>query len=301
MKYLSVLLGPPVITSDNRDRTSQYGKFGENTEVYVNVYSIPKYSSISWYIGNTQLVSNKYVTKDEPAIVKDMFHGVEVQLVGYRAPPDYVIYRRRIYKLFLYVFIIVVSIGFEVILDLSKDAFVSDIQQKQTSKTYESLGTKNAVDVYDDLDNRKGLPSSKPSVDHYEAFSAKDKPNIYEELENKQVDSLEESTGRSTYFLRFNNKKRVRHLNENSETDVNILTDKDFQHSRDVLSAKKKDLKSKGFGNRKRKADAFTQEEIDHLYDRNLLGTSNPDALTNTVWLNNSMHFCMRSHKNIKT
>ncbi|CAC5368023.1 SAMD8 [Mytilus coruscus] len=65
-----------------------------------------------------------------------------------------------------------------------------------------------------------------------------------------------------------------RHLSEKS--DLNILTDKDFQHSRDVLSAKKKDLKSKVLGNRKIKADAFTEEDIDQLYSRNLLGTNNP-------------------------
>ncbi|CAG2232583.1 unnamed protein product [Mytilus edulis] len=141
----------------------------------------------------------------------------------------------------------------------------------RTGKTYESLGTKNAVDVYDDLNNRKGV------------FFISVRNKKGEEYEPDTLKSIQSSINR--------------HLNENSETDVNILTDKDFQHSRDVLSAKKKDLKSKGFGNRKRKADAFTQEEIDHLYDRNLLGTSNPDALTNTVLLNNSMHFGMRSRQ----
>ncbi|CAC5394845.1 unnamed protein product [Mytilus coruscus] len=73
---------PPVITADNKDNFTQYGKFGKGTKVYVNVYSIPKYSRISWYIGNTQLVSRKYVTEVEPAIVQDVFHGVAVQLDG---------------------------------------------------------------------------------------------------------------------------------------------------------------------------------------------------------------------------
>jgi len=49
-----------------------------------------------------------------------------------------------------------------------------------------------------------------------------------------------------------------RHLTEKTKSKMNILTDKDFQHSRDVLSAKRKQLKTKGFGNRKRKADPFT-------------------------------------------
>ncbi|VDI69601.1 Hypothetical predicted protein, partial [Mytilus galloprovincialis] len=73
---------PPVITADNN--STQYGKFSRSTELKVNVYSIPKYSRINWYIGNTQLVSNKYAIKEEPAMVKDLFHGVKVQLDGYR-------------------------------------------------------------------------------------------------------------------------------------------------------------------------------------------------------------------------
>jgi hypothetical protein len=40
-----------------------------------------------------------------------------------------------------------------------------------------------------------------------------------------------------------------------------------FTHSRDVLSAKRKDLKGKGYGNRKRRADSFTREEILDILD----------------------------------
>lgn len=73
-----------MITADNKDYSTQYGKFGKSTTVYVNVYSIPKYSMASWYIGNTQLVSIKYDSKEETATVKDVFHDVEVKLDGYR-------------------------------------------------------------------------------------------------------------------------------------------------------------------------------------------------------------------------
>ncbi|VDI81381.1 Down syndrome cell adhesion molecule [Mytilus galloprovincialis] len=76
----------PVITIDNN--STQYGKFGKSTELKVNVYSIPKYSRISWYLGNTQLVSNKYAIKEEPAMVKDVFHGVEVELDGAPETPS---------------------------------------------------------------------------------------------------------------------------------------------------------------------------------------------------------------------
>ncbi|CAC5403968.1 unnamed protein product [Mytilus coruscus] len=95
----------PVITADNKDHTRQYGKFGTDTKLYVNVYSIPKYSSIRWYRGKTYLVPNKYVTTEEPIMVTDVFHGVEVQLDGYRVTLtilglqeiDFNIYTLRLY------------------------------------------------------------------------------------------------------------------------------------------------------------------------------------------------------------
>ncbi|CAG2186011.1 IGSF9B [Mytilus edulis] len=83
-KSVDMLLAPPVITADNKDKSTQYGNFGKSTELKVNVYSIPKYSSIRWYRGNMHLISDKYITKEEPVIVKDLFHGVEVQLDGYK-------------------------------------------------------------------------------------------------------------------------------------------------------------------------------------------------------------------------
>jgi hypothetical protein len=62
-----------------------------------------------------------------------------------------------------------------------------------------------------------------------------------------------------------------RYLNE--KRNINILKDKEFQHSRDVIDAKRKELKGKGLGNKKNKADFFTSEEIYSLYRQNLLGT----------------------------
>lgn len=55
---------------------------------------------------------------------------------------------------------------------------------------------------------------------------------------------------------------------------VNILKDKEFQHSRDVVASKRKQLKSYGLGNKRLKADPFSSEEIKSLYEKNLLGAS---------------------------
>ena len=52
----------------------------------------------------------------------------------------------------------------------------------------------------------------------------------------------------------------------------NIIQDDLFKHSRDVLSSKRKALKQSGLGNKRNRADAFTDDEITTLRSRNLLG-----------------------------
>jgi hypothetical protein len=76
------LSAQPIFTNDNR--LTQYGEFGGNVDVNVYVYSIPKYTTLRWYRGNTSVsTSTKYVMSDTSAIVNDTFHGKYVQLDGY--------------------------------------------------------------------------------------------------------------------------------------------------------------------------------------------------------------------------
>ena len=63
----------------------------------------------------------------------------------------------------------------------------------------------------------------------------------------------------------------MRHLHEH-EYPHNIKADPLFKHSRDVLSSKKKGLKQQGKGNKKNRADPFTDEEMTILYEKSLLG-----------------------------
>ena len=39
---------------------------------------------------------------------------------------------------------------------------------------------------------------------------------------------------------------------------------------------------------------ALTDEEVDILYENNMLGVSSAESLLNTVWLNNTIDFGMR-------
>ena len=53
---------------------------------------------------------------------------------------------------------------------------------------------------------------------------------------------------------------------------VNISTDNSFKHSRDVLASKRKSLKQMGLGNKKNRADPFTDDELEILRQKSLLG-----------------------------
>ncbi|XP_067022164.1 uncharacterized protein KIAA1958-like [Acropora muricata] len=73
--------------------------------------------------------------------------------------------------------------------------------------------------------------------------------------------------------------------------------DAEFEQARKALQSKQKDLKQKGKGNTPNASVALTEEEIKLLYDKELLGTSTPEALLNTIWFNNTIHFGLRGCK----
>ena len=67
------------------------------------------------------------------------------------------------------------------------------------------------------------------------------------------------------------------------ECGYSILSDKDFELSRKVLNGRAIQLQQNGKGKRPKKADAFTSEEEDLLWDT-VLGKMNPVSLNYTVF-----------------
>ena len=70
-----------------------------------------------------------------------------------------------------------------------------------------------------------------------------------------------------------------------------------FQLTRDALTAKQKSLKRLGKGNKPMKASPITDDEINILYEKGILGSGNAQALLNTTWLNNCILFGLRGTK----
>ncbi|XP_052063746.1 neural cell adhesion molecule 1-like isoform X2 [Mytilus californianus] len=104
-----------------------------------------------------------------------------------------------------------------------------DVQQKQSSKTYETLGTKDTLNVYDGLDTSKGLTPSKSSLGHYEALGVQDKPNIYSELENQKEEiQLKEQPAEKNILKASNNHKEGRKLNTTQGPKENVYANEVF-------------------------------------------------------------------------
>ena len=76
-----------------------------------------------------------------------------------------------------------------------------------------------------------------------------------------------------------------------------FFKDSDFKKTRDALKAKQKQLKRHGLGNRPKATTALTDDEIEILFEKNLLEISSQQAPLNTVWLNNMIHFGLRGCK----
>ena len=67
-----------------------------------------------------------------------------------------------------------------------------------------------------------------------------------------------------------------------------------FPLTKEALKTQMKLLKKQEKGNKPNRAQPITDSELDILYEANLLGGSSPEALLNSMWFNNSVHFGLR-------
>lgn len=87
-----------------------------------------------------------------------------------------------------------------------------------------------------------------------------------------------------------------RHLKKKNY-GFSIMKDLQFEQARKALQSKQKDLKRKGKGNKPNASAPLNEDDIKVLYEKKLLGTETPDALLNTIWFNNTVHFGLRGCK----
>ena len=70
-----------------------------------------------------------------------------------------------------------------------------------------------------------------------------------------------------------------------------LMKNVQFEQTRKALQSKPRDLKRKGMGNKPNASAALSEEDIQVLFEKDLLGSFTAEALLNTVWFNNIIHF----------
>ena len=107
----------------------------------------------------------------------------------------------------------------------------------------------------------------------------------------KKLDGTEYELGSLTSFQR----SLQRSLNERG-SNVNIIEGDNFKLSREVLSAKRRQLVVEhGKGNKPLAAHELTEAEEDKLLECGEFGTSNPTILQHTLWWIIALHFGFRA------
>ena len=69
------------------------------------------------------------------------------------------------------------------------------------------------------------------------------------------------------------------------------MEDVQFEQTRKTLQSKQRDLKQKDMGNKPNASATLSKEDIQVLFEKDLLGSYTAEALLNTVWFNNIIHF----------
>jgi len=81
---------------------------------------------------------------------------------------------------------------------------------------------------------------------------------------------------------------------------LTILKDSDFKKNKGCVKSEIKATQATWTGKRSKATTALTDDEIETLFDKKLHGLSSPQALLNTVWLHNTIHFGHRGCKEQK-
>ncbi len=85
-----------------------------------------------------------------------------------------------------------------------------------------------------------------------------------------------------------------RHLRQ-QQYKHSLIESREFAKHREVLKAKRKELKGKGKGRKPNASNPLSKEDRVELFKRGFLRSHNPQSLQATIWLNNTLHFDMRS------
>ena len=177
------------------------------------------------------------------------------------------------------------------------------------SKEFVSMSNNEVQDFIDNQENVNTLKKTKNDIMKFRRFlETKDETR---EIHHIDVDQLDEYVANFILSVRKQNGEEyeptsIRGIVSSLDRKLrrhgyahSIIAEKTtaFSLTRNALKAKQKSLKRLGKGNKPHKAAPLTDNEINIMYEKNVLGDATPSSLLNTMWLNNMIHFGLRGTK----
>ena len=160
------------------------------------------------------------------------------------------------------------------------------LEQQQNSNTKrKTTNDLNLFQNYLTSQNESRFPQFIPPAELSEYISG-----FLLSVRRKNGEEFEPTTLRS-FFSSIN-----RHLISNGYK-FSLMTDAQFRRSRDILAAKQKQLKCMGKGNKPRAADEITDDDINVMYEKQVLGPASPSSLIYSMWMMCTLQFGMRTGK----
>ena len=90
--------------------------------------------------------------------------------------------------------------------------------------------------------------------------------------------------------------RNIQRFLTDSQSRYNILIDREFEKSRQVLAAKRKNLVNEaGKGNKPNATRVLTEDEVEKLFESEQFGCSSPEVLQITIWWFFGLHFGFRA------
>lgn len=148
----------------------------------------------------------------------------------------------------------------------------------------------------------------KWSENVYAAWAKEKRQKALEEL--KDVKSINGSLSQFVLEAKKENKQEytynslyelvvcIQHaLNEKNGTSFKLLKDSEFQQIQGTLDMRMKQLKAKGVGLKRKSAEVLSQDEIDTMWSKQILGCDEPKKLVETMIFLNGINFALRGRQ----
>lgn len=185
--------------------------------------------------------------------------------------------------------------------------FSTENQGLSTSNRFSIATAQNLEDLREKSRNKNTKKSTQTWLKVFDAWrNERGEPRKLEEIPAEELDGVlcrffveirkQDGNEYEPDSLAVMQSSLDRHLKFAGKT-YSILRDRQFARSRDMLNAKAKDLREKGYGKKLNASNALSADDEEFLWSSGYLGKHSAEALTNVNFKNLTEHFGLRGRQ----